>query len=130
MSFLGVYTLYRAAFRITVGIETSTPPITSVIVIHLSAPDSAILDDSSATRRLLSKNGVWEAKVVPSGSSTIRKLGTPNENAARSSLTGDSAASPVRSSLSDYKSLLSFWRCRFECYHDLPECVEIIHLAK
>src|SRR4029077_7999557 len=57
VSFLGVYTLYRAAFRITVDIETSTPPISSVIVIHLSAPDSAILDDSSARRRLLSKNG-------------------------------------------------------------------------
>jgi len=45
------------AFRITVDIETSTPPISSLMVIHLSAPDSAILDDSSATRRLLSKNG-------------------------------------------------------------------------
>src|SRR4029077_1215169 len=46
-----------SAFWITVDIETRTPPISSVIVIHLSAPDSAILDDSSATRRLLSKNG-------------------------------------------------------------------------
>jgi hypothetical protein len=64
------------------------------------------------------------------GSSTIRKLETPNENAARSSLTRDSAASPARSSSTDYKSLLSSWRCRFECYHDLPECVEVIHLAK
>jgi hypothetical protein len=41
-----------------VDIETSTPAISSVIVIHLSTPDSAILDDSSAARRLLSKNGV------------------------------------------------------------------------
>ncbi len=64
------------------------------------------------------------------GLSASRKLGTPNENAARRSLTGDSAASPIRSSSSDYKSLLSSWRCRFECYHDLPECVEIVHLVK
>ena len=29
-----------------------------------------------------------------------------------------------------YDSLLSSWCCRFECYDDLLECVEIVHLAK
>jgi hypothetical protein len=72
VSFLGVYTLYRAAFRIIVDIETSTPPISSVILIHLSARPSAILDDSLATRRLLSKK-----RVVGSQSSSEWSVGNP-----------------------------------------------------
>jgi len=65
-----------------------------------------------------------------SGGSANRKLGTPDEIAARCSRTGDSVASPVRSSSNHDNSFLSSWCCRFECYHDLPECVEIVHLAK
>ena len=66
---------------------------------------------------------------IPGVSSAIRKSGTPNENAARCSLTGDSAAS-ARSSSNYYSSLFSSWCCHFERYHNLLECLEIVHLTK
>src|SRR5260370_36936568 len=37
---------------------------------------------------------------------------------------------PVRSSSNNYNSLFNSWCCRLECYHDLLDCLEIVHLAR